>query len=143
VVRRGDQWKVLEAIGPVKETPLASWIGQGRGDAYAAYRLKAPLAAKIPEILAAAEKYKGRPYDIRYDMDDAKIYCSELLWKSVRDATGKKLGKIHKLGELKWQPHEAVIRQLERGGLPLEREMITPQAFTEAPELEQVFRYRM
>jgi hypothetical protein len=143
VVKRGEEWKVIEAIGPVKETPLPLWIAQGRSNAFVAYRLRSPLAAKVPEIIAAAEKYKGRPYDINYSMDDKKIYCSELLWKSVRDATGRKLGKIEKLGELDWKPHEAVIRQIENGGLPLEREMITPRSFTEAPELEEVHRFRM
>jgi hypothetical protein len=143
VVKRGEQWKVIEAIGPVKETHLSLWIAQGRDNAYVACRLKAPLAPQIPGIISAAEKYRGRPYDIRYDFDDRKIYCSELLWKAVRDATGQKLGKVYKLGELNWKPYENVIRSLEDGGLPLEREMITPKAFSEAPELEQVFRYRM
>jgi hypothetical protein len=136
-------WAVIEAIGPVKETPLSWWIAQGRGSAYVAYRLREPLVEKIPEILAAAEKYEGRPYDIHYDMDDAKIYCSELLYKSVRDATGRKLGKVRKLGELKWQPYEKVIRSIENGGLPLDREMITPRDFSETPELREVFRSRM
>ena len=106
-----SEWVVIEAIGPVKETRLSHWIAQGRGSAYVAYRLRDPLAKKIPAILAAAEKYEGRPYDIHYDMDDGKIYCSELLYKAVRDATGRKLGKIQKLGELNWQPYEKVIRQ--------------------------------
>src|SRR4051794_30394364 len=30
----GDRWVVIEAIGPVKETPLSSWIAQGRDKAY-------------------------------------------------------------------------------------------------------------
>ena len=136
VKKSGTAWMVVEAIGPVKETPLALWVLQGRKNAYAAYRLKPPLAEKIPAILAATQKYKGRPYDIHYDLDDARIYCSELLWKSVRDATGKKLGKIQKLGELDWRPHEKVIRAIENGALPLDRDMITPRAFAEAPELE-------
>jgi Permuted papain-like amidase enzyme, YaeF/YiiX, C92 family len=143
VVKRGNDWKVIEAIGPVKETPLPVWIAQGRDNAYIACRLRAPLSAHIPAIITAAEKYRGRPYDVRYDFDDRKIYCSELLWKSVRDATGRELGKVQKLGELHWQPYENVIRSLEEGGLPLDRKMITPRAFTEAPELEEVFRYRM
>ena len=136
-------WVVVEAIGPVKETPLPWWIAQGRGSAYVAYRLREPLAGKVPAIIAAAERYKGRPYDIHYEMDDAKIYCSELLYKAVRDATGRKLGKIRRLGDLKWQPYEQVIRGIENGGLPLEREMITPRDFSEAPELREVFRSRM
>jgi hypothetical protein len=136
-------WVVIEAIGPVKETPLSWWIAQGRGSAYVAYRLSGPLAKKVPAIIAAAQRYEGRPYDIHYDMDDANIYCSELLYKAVRDATGKKLGRIRKLGELNWRPYEQVIRHIENGGLPLEREMITPRDFSEAPELQQVFRSRM
>lgn len=143
VKRRGEQWVVIEAIGPVKETTLSWWIAQGRDKAYAAYRLKPPLAKKIPEIIAAAERYEGLPYDIHYDLDDAKIYCSELLYKAVRDATGQKLGKIRKLGDLDWRPYEQVIRSIENGNLPLDREMITPRDFSEAPELQPVFRSGM
>jgi hypothetical protein len=142
-VQRGDDWRVIEAIGPVKETKLTAWMAQGRDDAFVAYRLRPPLADRIPAIITAAERYEGRPYDIHYDMDDGKIYCSELLYKAVRDATGRKLGKIRKLGELHWRPHEQVIRGIEGGNLPLGREMITPRDFTEAPELQQVFRWRM
>jgi Permuted papain-like amidase enzyme, YaeF/YiiX, C92 family len=143
VKRSGGQWVVIEAIGPVKETTLSWWIAQGREGAFTACRLREPLAQKIPAIISAAEKYEGRPYDIHYDMDDEKIYCSELLYKAVRDATGRKLGKIRKLGELNWQPYEQVIRHIENGKLPLDREMITPRDFCEAPELQQVFRSRM
>ena len=65
------------------------------------------------------------------------------LYKAVRDATGRKVGKIRKLGELNWRPYEQVMRSIENGGLPLEREMITPRDFVEAPELREVFRSQM
>ena len=136
-------WVVIEAIGPVKETRLSWWIAQGRDSADVVYRLRDPLVQKVPAIIAAAEKYEGRPYDIHYDMDDEKIYCSELLYKAVRDATGRKLGKTRKLGELHWRPYEQVIRSIENGNLPLDREMITPRDLSEAPELRQIFRSRM
>ena len=141
VVKGQDpEWVVIEAIGPVKETRLSHWIAQGRDSAYAVFRLRDPLAKKIPAIITAAETSKSRPYDIHYDMDDGKIYCSELLYKAVCDATGRRLGKIRNLGDLNWRPYEKVIRSIENGSLPLEREMITPRDFTEAPELQQVFR---
>ena len=143
VVNRDGKWKVIEAIGPVKETPLPLWIAQGRNNSYVAYRLTAPLDGKIPEIIVAAERYKGRPYDIHYALDDVKIYCSELLWKATRDAAGTKLGRLQTLSELNWQPYESVIRSIENGSLPLDREMITPRAVTEDPRLKEVFRYRM
>jgi hypothetical protein len=132
VVNRNGVWMVIEAIGPVKETFLLRWIGQGRDG-----------ATKVNRVIEAAERYKGRPYDLRYDMDDTKIYCSELLWKATRDATGIELGKLQRLGDLNWQPHEQVIRQLENGQLPLDRQMITPRAVAEDARLKQVFRQRM
>ena len=89
-------------------------------------------------FLSAARYYLGRPYDKHYDFDDERIYCSELVFKAVRTATGVSLGKVQRLGDLNWQPHEAFIRSIE-GYVPKDREMITPRALSEAPELTQVF----
>ena len=134
------QWVVIEAVGPVKETPLASWIGRGRGKRVAIYRFNDDkLAASIPAITAAARKYLGRPYDLRYRWDDESFYCSELVYKATRDATGRELGKLDRLGDLDWKPHEATIRALEGGNPPLDRKMITPVALTRAPELKLLF----
>ncbi len=123
----------------MKETPLADWIAQGRDRQYTVFRLKEPYRAKIPAMVQAAQTYEGKPYDIHYDMDDAAIYCSELIFKSYRRAAGEDLGKIQKLGELRWLPYMDVIRQIEGGGLPLERPMITPRSLSEATQLEKVF----
>ena len=57
-----------------------------------------------------------RPYDIHYDLDDQAIYCSELIYKAFERSTGEKLGKLQKIGELKWQAHAPVIREIEVGG---------------------------
>ncbi len=138
VARKDGAWFVLEAIGPVKETPLDDWIRRGRGSYFDAFRLKPDLQPKIPAILTAARAYLGRPYDNHYDFDDERIYCSELVFKAVRTATGVSLGKVERLGDLNWQPHEAFIRSIE-GYVPKDREMITPRALSEAPELTQVF----
>jgi hypothetical protein len=90
--------------------------------------------------VAEAERFLGKPYDIHYEFDDAKIYCSELIFKGFKAATGEDLGRVRKLGDLKWQPYEAVIRQIENGGLPLERPMITPRDMSEAGQLELVMK---
>lgn len=139
--RKGQtRWVVIEAVGPVKETPLARWIGRGRGHRIAVYRFRdARLAASTPAIIAAARTYLGRPYDLRYRWDDESLYCSELIHKATRDATGKEIGKLDRLGDLDWKPHAMTIRALEGGDPPLDRKMITPVALTRAPELELVF----
>lgn len=138
VERMDGEWYVLEAIGPVQVTPLGEWIRRGRSGYFDAFRLDAELQPKTPAILAAARTYLGRPYDIHYSFDDERIYCSELIFKAVKSATGVSLGKVQRLGDLNWQPHEAFIRSIE-SYVPKDREMITPQSLSEAPELTLVF----
>jgi hypothetical protein len=131
-------WVVVEANGSVKETPLDAWIAQGRENAYAVYRYEPRYADKLPHVVAAARKWLGKPYDMHYAFDDEALYCSELIFKAFKSATGEECGKIVTLGDLDWKPHETVIRFLERGGLPLEREMITPIDLANAKQLKLV-----
>ena len=141
VARSDGRWIVIEAIGPVRETAISDWIAQGRGEWFAAYRMNPTLSAKIPEILTEARRYLGRPYDIHYSFDDARIYCSELILKAVKAATGCQLGKIERLGDLNWRPYEGFIRSIE-GDIPLDREMITPESLSEAKELTKIYETR-
>jgi hypothetical protein len=138
LVRKGDAWFILEVIGPVRETHLAKWINQARDRHYHVFRLEAEHERNIPAFIKAAKEYMGRPYDIRYRMDDKKIYCSELIFKGYRDATGESLGKLVKFGDLKWVRHTPVILAIE-GSIPLNRIMITPRHLSEAKQLEKVF----
>jgi hypothetical protein len=141
IIHKYDEstWVVIEAIGPVRETVFRSWILQGRDRRYAVFRLKEPYRTHIPALVKAAKVYEGRPYDIHYDLDDAAIYCSELIYKAYLAVTGKELGRLQTLGDLRWQPHAQVIKQIEGGNVPLERKMITPRSLSEAPELEKIF----
>ena len=141
VARKAGGWWVLEAIGPVRETPLRNWVLQGREWKFAAHRLKPGWQSKIPAMLAAARTFKGRPYDLQYEFDDEKIYCSELIYKGFQQAAGESMGTIRRLGELNWRPYEAVIRQITGGELPLQREMITPKDLAAARQLEPVLPF--
>jgi hypothetical protein len=137
--RQNGGWLVIEAIGPVKETPLDAWVARGREQHYTAFRLREKYHPKIPEFVKMAQTYEGLPYDIHYDLDDAAIYCSELIYKSFRRVTGEEMGRLQMLGELKWLPYTDVIKQIEGGRLPLERKMITPRSLSEAAQLEKIF----
>ncbi|MBX7208646.1 MAG: hypothetical protein K1X78_10060 [Verrucomicrobiaceae bacterium] len=135
VVKNDTGWLVLEAVGPVKETPLRNWVLQGRKWEFSVCRLKPAYQPKIEAMVSAAREFKGRPYDIQYEFDDAKIYCSELIFKAFRKAAGEPLGATCKLGDLNWMPHQRVIRQITGGTLPLDREMITPRELALAKQL--------
>lgn len=140
VFQAGGKWMVLEAIGPVREIELSSWIRQGEGRGFAAFRVRAEHREAIPLFLSAAQRFKGRPYDNRFRFDDERIYCSELVFKAWRIATNTDLGRVRKVSELKWQPYRATIERLEGGPVPLDRELITPRDLSEAAQLEPVFR---
>ncbi len=137
---RYGNWWVIEAVGPVRSIRMESWIKRGRDKGFAVYRLKNTEDAAINKFIAAANTYLGRPYDIRYRFDDEYIYCSELVFKAYRTATGDDLGEIVQLKDLNWQPYTNLIRELEMGGpVPLERKIITPLHLAQAEQLEFVF----
>jgi hypothetical protein len=140
VVRRDGRWMVIEAVGPVREIELPSWISHGVGGDFAAFRLDARYDAQIPAVIHEARKFLGRPYDFRYRFDDEYIYCSELIFKAFRNATGEMLGRLRRVRELKWEKYRELIEELEGGPVPLDRELITPRDLSEAWQLRLVFR---
>ena len=139
VVNREGRWKAFESIGNVHETSLHAWVSRGRGTRFCVYRLKPEFRKHIPAFVKALDKYAGRPYDFDFQMDDGYLYCSELVFKAFRDASGIELGKLMRLGNLNWKPWEQQMRDYHGGDLPLDRIMITPRHLSEAEQLERVF----
>jgi hypothetical protein len=138
VVNRNGEWYVLEAIGPVKYTPLYDWVDRGREASFVAYRFSKTY--KIGDFIKAAESYLGKPYDSQYEMDDEKIYCSELIYKAFLNTEKIKLGDMKALGQMPWESYEKTIRKYEGGAPPLDRLMITPVNLSKAAELELFYK---
>jgi hypothetical protein len=144
VARKDGRWIVYEAYRGVSATLLETFLFRGRGGGFAVYRLRDEYRQHIPQTLQRCETYLGRPYDIRYRLDDEKIYCSELIYKAYRDATcGQHLGDLERFGDMNWQPYELLIKQIEGGDVPLDREMITPVQLARASQLEPVFSHNI
>lgn len=140
VAREDGRWVVIEAMDPVTTTPLGMFAARGREGMFDVYRPQARYDARMTAFVDAAKTFVGRPYDFRFRMDDEKIYCSELVYKAFQTATGEPLGKLVKVSDLDWKPHEKTIRKYEGGPAPLDREMITPRDLAKAEQLELVFR---
>ncbi len=66
IIKKVDGFYVLEAIGPVKETPLQEWIDRGVGHRITIVRLKEQYRNQIPKIIQAARQFMYAPYDIQY-----------------------------------------------------------------------------
>ena len=117
---------------------MPDWIKQGRKKRFWAYRMDDSFQPDIPDIIRMARKQKGKGYDSSYRFDNEEIYCSELVYDAIIEATGRQVGKVEKLGDLNWRPFEKNIINLH-GYVPLEREMITPASLAAAPELVLVY----
>ena len=128
----------------MEATPLKEFLFRGRNHGFAVYRLRSPYQGHIPAILAKVQRYLGRPYDVRYRMDDEKIYCSELIYKAYQESSdGEQLGRLVRLGDLNWEPYVSTIEHFEQGPVPLDREMITPIELARAEQLELVCAHDM
>jgi hypothetical protein len=141
---RDGEWVVYEAYRNVEATPLHEFLFRGRNQGIAVYRLQPDYQGFIPATIKNVQSYLGRPYDARYRMDDERIYCTELIYKAFRDASGgQQLGDLVRLGDLHWREFESTIEHYEEGPVPLDREIITPQGMALAKQLELVFDYNI
>ena len=134
VCQKNGAWYVLEAIGPVKYTPLYEWVQRGREQHFWIYEFN-DKQIDVDGLILEAEKFLDKPYDVQYDLDDKKIYCSELIYKAYKGLRDQELGKLVKLGDMPWEEYTKTIQKYEQGPPPLERLMITPVNLSKASQL--------
>jgi Permuted papain-like amidase enzyme, YaeF/YiiX, C92 family len=151
---RGDKQVVVEAIGPVQETPLEAWISRGEGGRYALYRLRDLSPSDATRVLLAAERYYGRPYDILFRPEDDAIYCSELPHLAF-SAIGKELGEMKALRSLniddsavsaliarRWQQHPACSGTTTMGEcvqIIKDQPIVTPASIAADRDVELIY----
>ena len=101
IVASAGKWYVAEAIGPVKATPLKDFINRGKNKEYKIYRFKHFNPKTMELALHNAIKRQNKPYDIYFEMSDSRTYCSELVYKAMREVTGQEVGTMQKFKDLK------------------------------------------
>jgi cell wall-associated NlpC family hydrolase len=141
VLYRDGKPFVFEAIATVRYTPLADWTARGDGGRYVVRRLKqAPKPAELEQLRAAAKSYEGKPYDLYFEWSDARIYCSELVWKMYHDAMGIEIGDLQKLREFDLNDPAVKIKLRERYGehIPLNERVISPASVFDSSLLKTV-----
>ncbi len=141
VLYRDGQPFVFEAIATVRYTPLASWIARGDGGRFVVRRLKrAPQPAEMKKLRETAMTYEGKPYDLYFEWSDARIYCSELVWKMYRDAMGIEIGALQKLRAFDLTDPAVKAKMRERYGtdIPLDERVISPAAMFESGLLQTI-----
>ena len=78
---------VIEAVQPVKITSLQSFINRGKDCKYKVMRYEEKLTDENKKSMISWGKQQlGKPYDIKFQWGDNKMYCSELVWKMYKNA---------------------------------------------------------
>jgi hypothetical protein len=142
--KNGGTWQVLEAVQPVKLTPLASWVARGQGGHFVIKRLQDAASALTPSALArlraAGQPMLGRPYDLAFGWSDDRIYCSELIWKVYDRGLHRQLGHLQQLRDFDLSNPAVQAKLRERYGkeLPLNEPVISPVSVFNSPKLVTV-----
>lgn len=141
IFRQGKDVFVLEAVQPVGYTPIEEWIRRGKGGHFVVKRLKNADAvlntATIAKMKQTGKSFVALDYDLTFEWNDARIYCSELVWKIYKRAAGVEVGKLQKLREFDLS-HPLVKQKLqERYGnkVPMEETVISPAAIFDCSNL--------
>jgi len=115
-------------------TPLNKWIAPGQGGHFVIKRLKNADQVLTPSTLQkmkqVGDKFKNRHYDIYFEWTDDKIYCSELIWKVYKLATGLDIGKLERLRDFDLTSEQVRQKMKERYGnkIPLDEIVISPKS---------------
>jgi hypothetical protein len=132
ICKVNGSYYVYEAVQPVKLTPVAQWIAKGKNAHFVIKRLKDASSLLTPTTLAkmarVGETFKGKSYDIYFDWSDDKIYCSELIWKIYKRATGLEVGQLQKLRD--FDLSDPAVQQLMKSRygsrIPFNETVISP-----------------
>jgi hypothetical protein len=151
----GGEIVVVEAVGPVSETPLREWVGSGLLHRIAIYRDPDLSREQAGAVLSAAATLYGRPYDIFFSFNNEAIYCSELACLAYK-AAGISIGKVQKVSDLnfdnplvkgliekRWQRHsectskgydfEACYKHI------LDQELVAPASIARDSRFEKIY----
>lgn len=145
---------VVEAVGPVMETPLQPWIERGVARRVTVARIRDLKPETAKAALKAATQYYGRGYDILFYFGNDEIYCSELVYEAYKDA-GLELGTVQKLSELdldnaaadklfqsRWQRHPLctdVTDYMACKEKLMDQTLITPQSMANDERLDVIY----
>jgi len=143
-IRKGKPY-VYEAIGPVKLTPLDSFIRRGVGGHYVVKRLKYAEDKLTPEnikkLKAQGRRLKGLPYDPGFMWSDNRIYCSELVWKIYKRSMGIEIGKLLRYRDFNLSHHvveKLISKRFGKAGVPLDEPVISPGEMFRSDKLRTV-----
>jgi len=135
---------VLEAVQPVKRTPVDEWIARGLDGHFVVKRLTNASELLTPDaalrLRTAGARFVGKRYDTAFGWSDDRIYCSELIYKVYHEALGVEVGPIQRLREFDLSSPAVRAKLTQRYGqnIPLDEPVVSPGGIFDSPTLTTV-----
>ena len=142
--RENNEWMVFEGVQPVKKTKLSEWIHRGDGQHYVSKRHKDAASLLTKEVKEKmkeeAKKLLGKNYDLTFEWNDDRIYCSELVYKIYQRGAGLSVGTLQKLKDFNLNSPVVGAKLKERYGknIPLNETVISPGAIFSDSSLVEI-----
>lgn len=151
VTTGSSNWRVFEAIQPVRLTPLRDFIARGRGSEFEVKRWISPydeqVAQKVDLLKQTLLEFMGVNYDLFFEWSEERLYCSELVYKAYAKAFPElpKIAALQKLGDLRLDgpKMKALIKKRSdaAGHSPnMEEPILTPAQLINSPYLTTVVK---
>jgi uncharacterized protein YycO len=145
IVKKENQWMVLEAFNGVSLTPLQTWIDRGLEGKFTVMRLKNrdkqfnQMNPKMAQKILGAELNK--PYDSYYKWSDEAMYCSELVWKMYQNTLKLEICTLRKLSDYDLSTEEVKTELKNKYGatIPLNETMVAPSDIASSDMLEMFY----
>ena len=140
IFKQEAEWMVMEALQPVKITPLQDFINNGINNHYVIKRWKADSLINDSTrqvMLEVGQSMLGKNYDNTFNWSDDKIYCSELVWKIYHRTFNVAIGELQELRTFDLS-HPLVKQQMEANygdSIPLDEPIISPVAMFNSDQL--------
>lgn len=155
VSKNGDEYTVIEAARQVTETPMKEWVRRGILKRFSVYHYKGLTPEQGSQIVEAARRYIGKPYDFYFYPGTDAIYCSELDYLAYNDSgvplgTPEKIGSLNinnpfvkKIIEQRWRDYPACkgadITFESCYSRIMEGDLVTPGNIASDPHLEKIY----
>jgi hypothetical protein len=142
--RINNEWYVEEAVQPVKYTKLSNFISRGRNKHYVIKRIKNSseliTSDKINKMKSYGKTFLNKNYDLCFEWDDKRIYCTELVWKIYNQVLNIEVGKLEHLKD--FDLSDPFVKKLMKdrygNSIPFNELVISPKSMFDAANLETV-----
>jgi uncharacterized protein YycO len=141
IFRYGNDFKVLEAIEPVKITNLNSFISRGTNNHFIIKRIKNSREILTPIVISRMKKNGntliGKHYDFYFEWSNDRIYCTELVWKLYNKFTGLKIGELKTLKnfDISSMTVQKLMKKRYGNNIPYSEPVISPVDMLNSSEL--------